>query len=78
MGGGARRLPNAPPILRARVDAKGRITLPKPLRLRLGLAPGTVLVLRAEGAAFRATTPRALLEDQRAARLALRRRLQEG
>ena len=78
LGGGSRRPPNAPPTLRARVDAKGRITLPKPLRLRLGLSPGTVLLLRAEGAAFRATTPRALLDDQRVARLALRRMLQDG
>jgi AbrB family looped-hinge helix DNA binding protein len=65
-------------MLRARVDAKGRITLPKPLRLRLGLSPGTVLLLRADGTVFQATTPRALLETQRAARLALRRRLQDG
>lgn len=73
--GRVRRLANAPAALRARVDAKGRITLPKPLRLRLGLGPGTVLLLRADGDELRATTPRALFDAQRAARQALRRRL---
>jgi AbrB family looped-hinge helix DNA binding protein len=60
------------------MDTKGRITLPKPLRVQLGLSPGTTLLLRAEGTEVRATTPRALVEAQRGARLALRRRLQDA
>lgn len=73
-----RGLPNAPRPLRARVDAKGRITLPKPLRNQLGLVPGTVLLLRADGEVLQATTGAALLRGLRGARLALRRRLREA
>jgi AbrB family looped-hinge helix DNA binding protein len=73
----AGRLRNAPRILRAAVDAKGRVTLPKPLRTQLGLTPGTTLVFRVEGEALHATTPNALLRRMRAARLALQRRLKE-
>ncbi len=76
-GGGTRGLPNAPRALRARVDAKGRITLPKALRTRLGLVPGTTLLLSAEGEVLQAATPRALSGRLRAARLALQRRLRE-
>jgi AbrB family looped-hinge helix DNA binding protein len=67
---------NAPPrMLRARVDAKGRITLPKPLRTRLGLTPGTTVLLAAEGEELRGIAPRALLGRLRGARLSLQRRL---
>jgi len=76
-GGGARGLPNAPRPLRARVDAKGRITLPKALRVQLGLTPGTTLLLRADGETLQAVTPRTLSGRQRTARLALQRRLRE-
>lgn len=75
--GAGPRLSNAPRALRARVDAKGRITLPKALRLQLGLTPGTTLLLRAEAETLQAVTPRALTGRMRAARLALQRRLRE-
>jgi AbrB family looped-hinge helix DNA binding protein len=70
-----RRLPNAPRPLAARVDARGRITLPKPLRTRLGIAPGMVLLLSAEGEELKAIAPPALLRRMTQARLALQRRL---
>jgi AbrB family looped-hinge helix DNA binding protein len=73
-----RRLPNAAPrLLRARVDAKGRITLPKPLRTRLGLTPGTTVLLAAEGEELRGIAPRALMGRLRGARQALQRRLKD-
>ncbi len=77
LGGHARG--NAIPVggLRARVDAKGRITLPKALRSRLGLTPGTLVLLSAEGEELRGIAPRALMGRQRGARLALRARLRE-
>ena|GEM_PF-6689677 len=68
----------APRGFRARVDAKGRVTIPKALRVRLGLARETVVLLRAEGEELRATTAPALLRSMRAARVSLRRRLDEG
>lgn len=71
------RVPNAPRMLRARVDARGRITLPKPLRMQLGLTPGSQVLLQADGEELRGVTPPALLRRLRGARLALRRRLAE-
>ncbi|MDO9710313.1 AbrB/MazE/SpoVT family DNA-binding domain-containing protein [Paracraurococcus lichenis] len=71
------RRPNAPGMLRARVDAKGRITLPKPLRTQLGLTPGSQVLLMAEGEELRGVTPSALLRRMREMRLALQRRLAE-
>ncbi|MCB4822714.1 AbrB/MazE/SpoVT family DNA-binding domain-containing protein [Roseicella aerolata] len=62
-------------MLRARMDAKGRITVPKALRTRLGLTPGSQLLLQAEGEELRGVTPPALLRRLRGARLALQRRL---
>lgn len=64
-------------MLRARVDAKGRITLPKPLRTQLGLTPGSQVLLMAEGEELRGVTPSALLRRMREMRLALQRRLAE-
>ena len=69
------KLSNAPRMLRARVDAKGRITLPKALRTQLGLTPGSQVLLRAEGEELRGLTPPALLRRLRGARHSLRRRL---
>ena len=70
------RLPNAPRgALRARVDAKGRITLPKALRLELGLTPGTTVLLASDGEELRAILPRSLTTRMRAAQLALQRHL---
>lgn len=71
------KLPNAPRMLRARVDAKGRITVPKALRTQLGLTPGSQVLLRAEGEELRGVTPPALLRRLRGARVALQRRLAE-
>ena len=71
------RLANAPRMLRARVDAKGRITVPKALRLRLGLMPGSQLLLRAAGEELHGITAPALLRRLRGARQGLRRRLAE-
>ncbi len=62
-------------MLRARVDAKGRITLPKALRTQLGLTPGSQVLLRAEGEEFHGVTPPALIRRMRAARHSLQRRL---
>ncbi len=71
-------LRNAPRPLRAKVDAKGRITLPKPLRTRLGFTPGTTVLLAVEGEELRGIAPRALMGRMRGARLALQRRLREA
>ncbi|MBK1660057.1 AbrB/MazE/SpoVT family DNA-binding domain-containing protein [Paracraurococcus ruber] len=68
-------LRNAPRLLRARVDAKGRITLPKTLRTQLGMVPGSQVLLKAEGEELHAITPPALLRRLRGARIALQRRL---
>jgi len=65
-------------MLRARVDAKGRITVPKALRAQLGLTPGSQVLLRADGEELHAVTPPALLRRLRGARLALLRRLEEA
>ncbi|MFZ4405919.1 MAG: AbrB/MazE/SpoVT family DNA-binding domain-containing protein [Paracraurococcus sp.] len=72
------KLSNAPRMLRARVDAKGRITLPKALRTQLGLTPGSQVLLRAEGEELRGMTPPALLRRLRGARQSLQRRLATG
>ena len=69
------RLPNAPWILRARVDAKGRITVPKALRLHLGLTPGCQVLLRAAGEELHGIAAPNLLRRLRGARQGLRRRL---
>jgi AbrB family looped-hinge helix DNA binding protein len=71
------KLANAPRMLRARVDAKGRITVPKALRLQLGLTPGTQILLQATGEELRAIGAPALLRRLRGARQGLRRRLAE-
>lgn len=71
-------LRNAPRLMRAKVDAKGRISLPKPLRTQLGMTPGQTVLLAAEGEELRAVLPRALLGRLRGARLALRRRLRDA
>jgi AbrB family looped-hinge helix DNA binding protein len=59
----------------ARVDAKGRITLPMALRRELGIQPGQKLLLRRAGDELHAIAADALLRRQRAARQALRARL---
>lgn len=59
----------------ARVDAKGRITLPMALRRALGILPGQTLLLRRVGEELHVVAPDTLLRRQRAARLALRARL---
>jgi AbrB family looped-hinge helix DNA binding protein len=59
----------------ARVDAKGRITLPMALRRELGILPGQKLLLRRVGEELHAIAADALLRRQRAARQALRARL---
>ncbi|WP_431271624.1 AbrB/MazE/SpoVT family DNA-binding domain-containing protein [Dankookia sp. P2] len=61
------KLPNAPRMLRARVDAKGRITVPKALRLQLGLTPGSQVLLRAVGEELHGVAAPALLRRLRAA-----------
>jgi AbrB family looped-hinge helix DNA binding protein len=71
------RLANAPRMLRARMDAKGRITVPKALRLRLGLMPGSQLLLRAAGEELHGIAAPALLRRLRGARQGLRGRLAE-
>jgi AbrB family looped-hinge helix DNA binding protein len=35
--------------MKAIVSARGRVTIPKPLRARFGLEPGSVLEFQAEG-----------------------------
>lgn len=70
-----RRLRNAPQPMRARIDAKGRITLPKPLRMALGLTPGATVLLKIDGEAFQAVLPATLLRQMRASRQSLQRRL---
>ena len=35
--------------MKARVSEKGQVTIPKPLRARLGIKPGAVLDFEAEG-----------------------------
>ena len=62
-------------MLRVRVDARGRITLPKALRTQLGLTPGSQVLLLADGEELRGVTPPALLRRLRGARESLRRRL---
>lgn len=57
--------------LEARLDARGRLTLPRELRKLLGLGPGQKLLFRLEGEEIRAVTPQALLTPLRRARLAL-------
>lgn len=59
----------------ARVDARGRITLPMALRRALGIRPGQRLLLRREGEELRLIAAAALLGRQRAAREALLARL---
>ena len=71
------RLPNAPRMLRARVDAKGRITLPKALRMQLGLGAGSQVLLRAAGEELHGIAAPALMRRLRGARQGLRRRLDE-
>ena len=61
-------LANAPRMLRARVDAKRRITVPKALRLQLGLTPGTQILLQATGEDCEASRAPALLRRLRGAR----------
>jgi AbrB family looped-hinge helix DNA binding protein len=73
-----RRGANATRALMARVDAKGRITLPKALRTRLGITPGMVLLLSAEGEELKAIAPPALIRRLSAARLALQKHLRQG
>ena len=41
--------PRFPRRLEARLDARGRLTLPRELRRLLGLAPGQKLLFRLEG-----------------------------
>jgi AbrB family looped-hinge helix DNA binding protein len=60
----------------ARVDAKGRITLPMALRRALGILPGQKLLLRQVGEELHLIAAEAPLRRQRAARLALRARLE--
>ncbi|TDH63381.1 AbrB/MazE/SpoVT family DNA-binding domain-containing protein [Dankookia rubra] len=71
------RLPNAPRMLRARVDAKGRITVPKALRLQLGLTAGSQILLRAVGEELHGIAAPTLLRRLRGVRQGLRRRLAE-
>jgi AbrB family looped-hinge helix DNA binding protein len=35
--------------MKATVSARGRVTIPKPLRIRLGLNPGSVIEFEAQG-----------------------------
>ena len=70
-----RKQANAPRMLRARIDARGRVTIPKALRLQLGLTPGTPMLLRAAGEGLHAIAAPALLRRLRGARLGLQRRL---
>jgi AbrB family looped-hinge helix DNA binding protein len=55
------------------VSPRGQITLPKPVRARLRLAPGSVLLLREEGGRIvldpAAVTPVALYADEEVERL---------
>lgn len=60
----------------ARVDARGRITLPMALRRALGIRPGQRLLLRREGEELRLIAAGTLLGRQRAARRALQARLE--
>ncbi|MFC7475302.1 AbrB/MazE/SpoVT family DNA-binding domain-containing protein [Dankookia sp. GCM10030260] len=71
------KLPNAPRMLRARMDAKGRITVPKALRMQLGLMPGSQVLLRAAGEELHGIATPSLLRRLRGARQGLRRRLAE-
>ena len=71
------RMANAPRMLRARMDAKGRITVPKALRLQLGLTPGSQVLLRAAGEELHGIAAPALLRRLRGAGQGLRRRLAE-
>jgi AbrB family looped-hinge helix DNA binding protein len=59
----------------ARVDAKGRITLPMALRRALGILPGQKLLLRQVGAELHVIAAATLLHRQRSARQALHARL---
>jgi AbrB family looped-hinge helix DNA binding protein len=63
-----------PRRLEARLDARGRLTLPREIRRMLGLGPGQKLLFRVEEGEIRAVTPQALLLPQRRARLALQAR----
>jgi AbrB family looped-hinge helix DNA binding protein len=72
---GIARLANAPRMLRARVDAKGRFTVPKALRLQLGLTSGSQILLQAAGEELRGIAAPALLRRRRGARQGLHRRL---
>ena len=38
--------------MKATVSEKGQVTIPKPLRMRLGLAPGVLMDFAAEGGAI--------------------------
>jgi len=55
------------------ISPRGQITLPKPLRTRLGLAPGSVLLLREEAGKIvldpAAVTPISLYDDEEIERL---------
>lgn len=44
--------------MKTTVTAKGQLTIPKPLRKRLGIRPGQVLDIRAERGQLVATKPR--------------------
>lgn len=70
-----RKLRNAPQSLRTRVDAKGRITLPKPLRTALGMTPGATVLLKIDGETFQAVLPATLMRQMRSARQSLQRRV---
>lgn len=59
----------------ARLDAKGRVTIPKEMREALGIAPGAELLLQVVEGELRVVTPRVALGRLRAARDALLRRL---
>jgi AbrB family looped-hinge helix DNA binding protein len=69
------KLANAPRMLRARVDAKGRITVPKALRLQMGMTPGSQDLLRAAGEGLHGIAVPVLLRRLRAARRGLQQRL---
>src|SRR5437773_12418427 len=66
----ARTLGTATPLI---VSPRGQITLPKPVRARLRLAPGSVLLLREEAGRIvldpAAVTPVALYADEDIQRL---------
>lgn len=63
-----------PPTL----DRKGRLTLPGPLRAKLGLAAGATLLLQPTPPGLRLVTPARLIGRLREARLALTRHLDKN